>query len=375
MHSVHKKFASITTLLTAIAAAALVVACGGGGSDGTAGGGAPTPVQPTGPTLVILAGSVSDSGNLDGNGTTARFFRPLAIASDQAGNLYVADSTNYSIRKLTQAGIVTTLAAPPVLPATTFAGTLFVGQMSGIALDSSGTVYLSDSNHGTVIKVSASGTVSDFAGPADLAGSTMGAGANLTYHQPNGVAVDAQGNVYASGGFDNTIRKVTPVGVASIFAGVVSVTQPGSADGLGSSANFGGPTGLATDSAGNLYVADTGNNTIRKITPGAVVSTLAGKAGVTGSADGTGAAASFNAPSAVAVDSAGDVYVADTGNNTIRKITPTGVVTTVAGVAGKSGFVGGALPGGLVAPNGLAVVGTSLYITTGNAIAVINQRP
>src|SRR5437867_9871234 len=123
------------------------------------------------------------------------------------------------------------------------------------------------------------------------------------------------------------------------LAGQASI---GSADGTGSAARFNGPYGVATDSSGNVYVADTGNCTIRKITPAGVVTTLAGLAGFTGSADGTGSAARFNGPSSVATDSSDNVYVADTFNHTIRKITPAGVVTTLAGQAWAEGRAGGA---------------------------------
>jgi hypothetical protein len=124
-----------------------------------------------------------------------------------------------------------------------------------------------------------------------------------------------------------------------------------------------------------VYVADTSNHTIRKITPAGVVTTLAGSAGIVGSADGTGAAASFNYPDGVATDSAGNVYVADSGNSTIRKITPAGVVTTIVGVAGQRGFVPGALPGLLTFPQGVAVSGTSLYITLLGGVAVVQDLP
>jgi hypothetical protein len=122
-------------------------------------------------------------------------------------------------------------------------------------------------------------------------------------------------------------------------------------------------------------VSDRSGPTIRKVTGAGVVSTLAGTAGVVGSTDGTGAAASFNAPRSVTTDSAGNVYVADRGNHTIRKITPTGAVSTVVGVAGQMGFAPGALPGLLASPYGLAVSGGSLYITSRNGVAVVQNRP
>jgi hypothetical protein len=122
-------------------------------------------------------------------------------------------------------------------------------------------------------------------------------------------------------------------------------------------------------------VADLGNHTIRKITPAGVVTTLAGTAGAFGSTDATGAAARFDGPFGVATDSAGNVYVADSGNSTLRKITPAGAVSTLAGVAGQTGFAPGALPGLLGNPSGVAVSGTSLYITIYNGVAVVQNLP
>ena len=151
--------------------------------------------------------------------------------------------------------------------------------------------------------------------------------------------MDSAGNVYVADSANNTIRKVTPAGVVTTLAGLAG--SCGSADGTGSAARFYCPAGVAVDSAGNVYVADMHNNTIRKVTPAGVVTTLAGLAGSPGSADGTGSAARFNDPYGVAVDSAGNVYVADTGNNTIRKVTPGGVVTTLAGLAGSAGSADG----------------------------------
>ena len=145
------------------------------------------------------------------------------------------------------------------------------------------------------------------------------------------MALDSAGNLYIGDADNATIRKITPAGVVTTFAGKAGET--GSADGTGSNARFNGPRGVAVNAAGDVYVADTFNNTIRKITPAGVVSTLAGLAGQTGSADGTGSAAQFNRPRGVAVDAASNVFVADTTNDTIRRISPAGVVTTVAGSA------------------------------------------
>jgi sugar lactone lactonase YvrE len=148
-------------------------------------------------------------------------------------------------------------------------------------------------------------------------GNADGTGSAARFYLPNGVAVDSAGNVYVADASNCTIRKVTAGGVVTTLAGLAE--SYGSADGTGSAAQFVYPTGVAEDSAGNVYVADNNNSTIRKVTAGGVVTTLAGLAGSSGSADGTGSAARFYEPSGVAVDSAGNVYVADGGNNTIRK--------------------------------------------------------
>src|SRR5260221_591101 len=147
-------------------------------------------------------------------------------------------------------------------------------------------------------------------------GSADGTGAAASFNFPSSVATDSASNVYVADG-NHSIRKVTPAGVVSTLAGTSGVS--GSTDAAGAAASFNSPAGVATDSTGNVYVADSGNSTIRKITPAGVVSTLAGSAALFGSADGTGAAASFNFPFGIAADSAGNVYVADLDNSTIRK--------------------------------------------------------
>jgi hypothetical protein len=162
--------------------------------------------------------------------------------------------------------------------------------------------------------------------------------------------------------------------VVTTLAGTDGVS--GSTDATGAAARFDGPYGVATDSAGNVYVADSGNFTIRKIviSTGAVT-TLAGTAGEIGFTDATGAAARFRDPRGIATDSAGNVYVADQENFTIRKITSAGVVTTLAGTAGQNGFTPGALPGGLPSPRCVTVFGTTLYLTSKNGVVSIANLP
>jgi sugar lactone lactonase YvrE len=302
-------------------------------------------VTPAG-VVTTVAGLAASHGSADGTRSTARFDYPYGVAVDSAGNAYVADTINNTIRKVTPAGVVTTLAG--------FAGSSGSADGTGsaarfynpysVAVDSAGNVYVADTRNFTIRKVTPSGVVTTLAGVAGYGGSADGWGGVARFYCPWGVAVDSAGNVYVADSNNHTIRRITPGRVVSTLAGLAG--SYGSADGTGSDARFKNPYGVAVDNAGNVYVADSGNSTIRKVTPDGVVTTLAGLAGSYGSADGTGSAARFKYPDGVAVDSADNVYVADTYNCTIRKVTPGGVVTTLAGVAGST-VSGPAVGGGV----------------------------
>ncbi|HEX3475569.1 MAG TPA: hypothetical protein VHT91_11135, partial [Kofleriaceae bacterium] len=320
-------------------------------------------VTPTG-LVTTLAGTAGMVGSADGPGAAARFSQPAGVAVDSVGNVYVADQSNHTIRKVTAAGVVTTLAGT--------AGV--VGSVDGpgaaarfyyptsVAVDSSDNVYVADQSNSTIRKVSVTGTVMTLAGSAGRYGSADGTGAAASFNLPGGVAVDGAGNVYVADSINNTVRKVTAAGVVTTLAGAAGTA--GSADGKGAAARFNQPAGVAVDRAGNIYVADQGNATVRKATADGVVTTLAGAAGVPGSVDGTGAAARFHFPAGVAVDSAGNAYVADPFNETLRKITPAGVVTTLAGTPGMSGSADGTGPAARFSgPAGVAVDSTgNVYV-------------
>ncbi len=293
------------------------------------------------PVVTTLAGSAVQTGSSDGTGSAARFDSPWDVAVDSAGNIYVADTVNDEIRKIAPSGVVTTLAGSAGYPGSsngTGSAARFAGPY-GVAVDSAGNVYVADSGNDEIRKITPSGVVTTLAGSASLTGSSDGTGTAARFHNPGAVAVDSAGNVYVADYKNQEIRKITPSGVVTTLAG--SAGQAGSSDGAGSAARFCYPTGIAVDSVGNVYVADWGDGVIREITPSGVVTTLAGSPGQYGSSDGTGSAARFVSPQGVAVDGAGNVYVADSGNNEIREIYSSGVVTTLAGSTAYGGSADG----------------------------------
>jgi DNA-binding beta-propeller fold protein YncE len=254
------------------------------------------------------------------------------LATDSSANVYVADSDHGTIRKITPEGVVTTVT-DGAGSAVKFSGP------HGVAIDSSGNLFVAARLSNTIGKITPAGEVTILAGLSGIFGSVDGTGSAARFNEPEGVVVDSSGNVYVADSGNHTIRKITPAGVVTTLAGLAG--NAGSADGTRSAARFAWPAGVAIDSSGNVYVADLLNATIRKIDSDGVVTTVAGLAGDPGSADGTGSAARFGWPAGVAIDSSGNLYVADAGNRTIRKINPAGVVTTVAGVAGAFGNADG----------------------------------
>jgi sugar lactone lactonase YvrE len=285
--------------------------------------------------VTTLAGTPGVYGSADGTGAAASFFYPFAIAVDAAGNVYVTEIGNYTIRKITPAGVVTTLAGS----AGSFGSADGTGADArfkfpqGIAVDASGNVYVADA---AIRKITPDGVVTTLAGSADTPGSADGTGSAASFRAASGMTIDAAGNLYVADRDNNTIRRITPAGVVTTVAGLGLDASVGAADGSGSAARFNSLASAAVGPDGSVYVADTVNSTIRKVSAAGVVTTFAGKAGAPGSVDGTGAAARFERPYGIAVDAAGTVYVTDPGNDTIRKITPASVVTTLAGDAGQA---------------------------------------
>jgi hypothetical protein len=304
-------------------------------------------------TYYTLAGSSGNSGSVDGTNSSARFNNPVSLAVDNVGNIFVSDG---SIRKITPAGVVTTI----------------VGQVGnniqGIAVDNSENLYVADMMDSVILKITTNGTISTFAGQSGSNGSVDATGGGARFYFPTGIAVDTNGNVYVADSVNETIRKITPGAVVTTLAG--SPRNYGYADGTGGAARFHTPQCVAVDTSGNVYVADHANQVVRKVTQAGVVTTIAGYPGSSGAADGTGSSARFNNLDGVAVDNAENIYVADQSNQAIRKITPSGIVTTLAGQSGNSGNADGI---GSVArfnrPQGVAIdgVGTLYVADTGNS--------
>jgi sugar lactone lactonase YvrE len=297
----------------------------------TAGGGVST-----------VAGTAAHPGYVDAKGSAARFYDPRAMAVDLAGAVYVADGNG--IRRVSAAGAVTTAFVPPQR------GDNFV-------VDSAGNMYYTRPEvSNDIVELTSAGVLSVVAG-SRIPGYQDGNGVAAGFFSPHGIARDASGNLYVADTNAYTIRKISPTGQVTTLAG--SPGTSGTADGAGSSARFTRPNAITLDKGGVLYIVD--GNAVRTMSTAGVVSTLAGSQAA-GYADGTGAAAQFSAPTAITVSPAGTVFVSDTGNNVVRKISSSGQVTTVIGKRARAGVRLGALPASLNSPAGLVYAGSILYV-------------
>jgi len=335
---------------------------------------------PTNPaTIWTIAGNGShcaSSTTTCGDGTSAtsaQLNEPNGVAVDGAGNVYIADTNDNKIRKLTPAGAISTIAGDGntcASPSTTTCGdgpTATSAQLSeptGVARDGAGIVYIADANEHKIRKLTPSGAISTIAGDGNTCASpsttTCGDGPTATsaqLNQPEGVAVDGAGNVYIADANDNKIRELTPTGAISTIAGDGSpCASPTTSCGDGATAtsaqlNF--PTGVAVDGAGNVYIADQSDNKIRELTAGGTIGTLAGDGTACANSpfcgDGeAGRSAELNEPYGVAVDQAGrNVFIADTFDNLVRWL-----AGPQAGPQGPQGPQGGQGPRGAPGPRG-----------------------
>jgi streptogramin lyase len=287
--------------------------------------------------VTTIVGSGTQGAN-NGIGTTASFYRPCGLTIDASNYIYVADELNHLIRKISSTNDVTTFAGSGAKGAANGISTIASFNFpAGVAVDKNGNVFVADPLNNSIRKVTSSGIVSTFAGNGNI-GAANGKDTSASFYEPLGVTVDTIGNVYVADRFNNLIRKITPTGIVSTLAGNIN---GGSTNGIGTNATFNQPFGVAVDASGNVFVADTYNHLIRKITTTGVVSTLAGS-GIIGNSNGIGVAASFNHPFGIAVDATGNIFVADSYNNLIRKISPIGEVSTIAGsgIKGSTNGIG-----------------------------------
>ncbi len=306
-------------------------------------------------TITTVAGNGQFGFSGDGGpATSAQLYSPTGVAVDASGNLYIADTNNQRIRKVSTNGTITTVAgtgqsgsAGDGGPATS---ALFRSPQ-GVAIDAAGNLYIADANNARVRKVS-SGIITTVAGGGN--GADGGPATSAQLGKPQGVAVDAAGNLYIADSSDDRIRKVSMAGIISTVAGNEQIGFSGDG-GPASSAVVNRPQGVALDAAGNLYIADSNNSRVRKVSTGGIITTLAG--GGSGGDGGPATSAQLESPLGVAVDAAGDLFIADTNGNRARRVLPNGTISTAAGngTSGYSGDGGPATGAQLWTPYGVAV--------------------
>lgn len=325
----------------------------------------------------IAAGQVSTFAGkpiigdlLDGTGSAAYFNGIYALAADAAGNVYVADHNNNAVRKVTPAGVVSTIAGrmPGTGPGEVTAALDRLNNPSSIAVDRAGNLYVTDRS--CVRKIDKNGTITTLAGSPVESGSADGAGSVARFRILRGITVDDNGNVYVADSY--SLRKITADGTVSTL-----VTSPCDYRD-GPAGWFCNVMSLAVDRAGTLYFSDYNNGNIRKLSTDGIMSTLAGNtiahSSALGSADGQGAAAKFSGPGSIGLDSKGNLYVLDAGNNTVRMITPGGSVSTVVGTVGRPEVHEGPLPGMIA--GGTLTIGhdDQLYISSANGVLTVKVR-
>ena len=330
------------------------------------------PDRPQGATgLFPIAGDICGvcSVSRDGTGSQARFDGLQGIAADGAGNLYVAEPASATIRKITPQGAVTTLAGTAGAPGNAD-GSGAVARFnapSRLETDAEGNLYVTDTGNSAIRSITPAGAVVTLAGSGSC-GSSDGSGAQATFCNPKGIALDRWGNLWVADSGNHTVRRIDLQGRVSTVAGAPGACGSADGDGGNGPARFCDPQDVAVDYWGNVYIADTGNSTVRMISPEGKVSTLAGLPGQCASNDGSPGVSRLCSPSGIDVEG-NDLYVADTGNATIRRINLDNVTSTIAGVAGQNNIVLGALPGGLDRPIGVTLAPDgSVAVTTHNVV-------
>ncbi len=335
-------------------------------------------LTPTG-TLSIVAGVEGTRGPpTAGPATASDLDHPQGVAVDGSENVYIADTNNDVVEKVTPSGALSIFAGTALLPAAPAPGPATSSGLNlpeAVAVDGSGNVYVADTFNDVVEKITPSGTLSIAAGNGSFGRPAPGPATASPLARPSGVAADGSGDLYIADAFNTVIEKVTPAGALSVFAGVFGYgpPTPGPAAAsalsypLAGSSDLSGPAGVAVDSSGDLYIADAGNDVVEKVTPSGTLSIFAGRVGQTGlPTSGAATSSDLGAPYGVALDASGDLYsIADAANSLIEKVTPSGSLSIVAGIPGHSGAPtpGLATNSDLDGPLGVAVDGSNnLYI-------------
>ncbi len=337
--------------------------------------------------VTTIAGKWSGPGIVNAAGTAARFNQPQHLAQDKAGNVYVADMYNRVIRRVSPDGVVTTFSGTGSYDVKDGTATVArFGSFIGIAIDDAGNLFVADPSTQTIRKVTTDGTASTLAGSLNTQGNADGTGAAASFRSPTALVVGKDGNVYVADRGNHCVRRITQAGETSAFAGTCGTGTYGDGnaandDGMGAAARFSFPSGMAVDADGNLYVSEQGVHRIRKITPAGQVSTLAGGANNSSAdyVDGPVATAKFYQPTQMTFDDQSNLYVADKRNHVIRKITPAGMVSTIAGLPGLPGDTHGQsvspTQGRLNNPSGISWHAGKLTVSTGNGLVRIDLAP
>ena len=311
-------------------------------------------------SVSTLAGSGA-IGSDNGPGNVASFNGQWGCAMGSNGNLFVADTYNQKIREVAFDGTVSTVAGTGSQGNQDGAsGVATFNFPYGIAVDKNDNIYVSEIGSDNIRKIAPDGTVSTFAGsPTGRTGSSDGSDTSATFQDPLGLAVDANGNIYVADAANNKIRKITAAGVVTTVAGTGTA---GAGNGAALSATFNTPLSIAIDPANNLYITERDNYDVRKIATDGTVTTVAGT-GQAGSADGAGTSAGFNYPVGIVADFSGNLYVTDNGYGTIRIITPSGFVATLAGNGNQTSIDGIGYQASFKNPLGMAMdSGGNLYV-------------
>ena len=327
-------------------------------------------------TITTIAGGGEGGSNGDGGPAhMAKLSSPQDVAVDSAGNLYIADYGNARIRRVDHNGTITTVAGSGFGSYGGDNGLAVQAQLArprGMVLDSNGNLFIADTGNHRIRRVDASGTITTIAGTGeDGYSGDGGLAVEAQLNEPRGVAVDGSGNLYIVDRYNNRIRRIDATGIITTIAGTGRDGYSGDG-GPATQARLDSPSSLAVDNAGNLYIADRGNNSIRRVDASGTITRVAGNGSGSWGYSGDGGpavAAQLGDPNDVVVDSAGNFYIVERANSRIRRVDAAGIITTVAGNGkrGHSGDGGPAVAARLNGPTGVAVDGAgNLYIADQN---------